>query len=352
VTRRVAILGAGIGAEHLDGYLKLPDRFTVAAICDRDAARAAPLAEKAGASIIDDIAPCLADPSLDIIDVCLPPHLHAPVTRAALEAGKVVICEKPLAASLHEADRIAETAARTGGHVFPVFQYRYGRAVTVLRALRDQGLVGAPHAAAIITHWSRDAAYYAIPWRGTWEHEMGGAILSHAIHAHDLIGLLFDPVTSVSAMLATRINPIETEDCAAITMGTESGALVTSSITLGAAGDVTRFRLVYNDLTVESGTAPYNPAAADWRFTARDPARQADVDAAIAAVPTPHEGYAGYFEDIADALDGRPSNAVRLADGIQSIALASAIYHADRTGTRVSLPLDRSLPIAGRLAPG
>ncbi len=351
MTHCVAILGAGIGAEHLAGYLALPDRFTVAAICDRDEARAQPLAAKAGAAVVAEIAHCLGDPSVDLIDVCLPPHLHAPVTRAALEAGKNVICEKPLAPSLIEADAIAETAARTGRRVFPVFQYRYGRAVTVLRALRERGMLGAPHVATIVTHWNRNAAYYANPWRGTWQHEMGGAVLSHAIHAHDLIGLLFDPIESVSAMLATRINPIETEDCAAIAMRTAGGALVTSSITLGGADDVTRLRLVYGDVTVESGSAPYTPAAADWRFVARDPSRQDALDALVGAERRPHEGFAGYLEDVADALDGRPHTAVTLADGVASIALAAAIYHADRTGERVRLPLDRSLAIAARLAP-
>jgi predicted dehydrogenase len=58
-----------------------------------------------------------------------------------------------------------------------------------------------------------------VPWRGTWAGEAGGAILGHAIHAHDLLCRYFGPVAQVQARLATRVNEIETEDCAAVSMG-------------------------------------------------------------------------------------------------------------------------------------
>jgi len=124
-----------------------------------------------------------------------------------------------------------------------------------------------------------------VPWRGTWAHERGGAVLGHAIHIHDLIAQCFGDITAVSAMLDTRVNPIETEDCAALSLRTASGALVSSSITLGAADDRSRLRLVFERLTVESGTNPYAPGQATWTFTARDPAHQARIDTVVQAAP-------------------------------------------------------------------
>jgi predicted dehydrogenase len=60
--------------------------------------------------------------------------------------------------------------------------------------------------ASLETHWNRGPDYYAVPWRGTWAGEAGGAILGHAIHAHDLLCRYFGPVAQVQAQLATRVN--------------------------------------------------------------------------------------------------------------------------------------------------
>jgi len=269
---RVAIIGAGIGAQHLDAYAALPDRWTVCAICDLDTARAKPLAARmAGCRVTADFEAVLADPDIEVIDICLPPHLHLDACLAALNAGKHVICEKPLVSSLRDADTLAAAEARAQGRVFPVFQYRFGPGAAQLRALIDAEIAGEPFVASLETHWNRDADYYATAWRGTWAGEHGGAVLGHAIHIHDWLSFILGPVGSVHADLATRVNEIETEDCAALSIRMQNGALVTSSITLGAAEDSTRMRFVFRGLTAESGRLPYAPAEDTWTLTARAP---------------------------------------------------------------------------------
>ncbi len=339
---RVAILGAGVGAQHLGGYRASPERFRPAAICDLDLARAEALAGgDPSIRLTADAQSIFADPEIDLVDVCLPPHLHFPMAKAALEAGKHVVVEKPMSRSLAEADALIEVARETGGAVFPVFQYRYGRATAALAALAEADLVGRPIVASLETHWRRDAGYYAeAPWRGTWAREAGGAVLSHAIHSHDLLCRFFGPVASLSASVATLVNDIETEDCAAISMAMENGALATSSITLGAADDRTRLRLVFSGLTAESGKAPYRPADDAWSFTARE-ADQARIDAVLAEPRAALAGFAGFLCAVADALDGRPNEAVTLEDGRRSIELVTAVYQSARTGVRATLPLGR-----------
>jgi predicted dehydrogenase len=109
-----------------------------------------------------------------------------------------------------------------------------------------------------------------VPWRGRKATELGGAMLGHAIHAHDLLTFTLGQVRRVFAKVATRVNPIETEDCAAICLEMESGALVTSSVTLGAAEELSKLRFCFAELTAESpGVPPYRPAEGDWRFVAR-----------------------------------------------------------------------------------
>jgi len=352
----VAILGAGIGAAHMAGYRALPQHYAVRAVCDRDTERASALAAlQPDCAALGDIDAVLADPRIDIVDICLPPHLHGPVALRAFEAGKHVVCEKPMAGSVLEADAMLAAARRSDRLLAPIFQYRYGRGLYRLAGLQDRGLAGKPLVAGLETHWDRGADYYAVDWRGRWAGERGGAVLGHAIHMHDLISRFFGPTTGLSALLDTRVNAIETEDCAAIAMRTESGGLVTSSVTLGGAGDMSRLRLVFDGLTAESGREPYAPGAGTWTFTARDPTAQPAIDAALAEIdaetadrPT---GYAGQFLAIAGHLAGEQADMVTAEDGVRSIETVAAIYHAARSGGHVTLPLDRDLPICSDWVP-
>ena len=339
---RVAILGGGIGAQHLDAYGAL-DGFHVTHLVDQDSARRDALCADTITPLDDIDAALSAD--VDVIDICLPPHMHVPVAIKALEAGKHVICEKPLATSLDQIDTLAEVAARTGRQIFPVFQYRFGPAFAQLDALRRAGLVGSPRAASLETHWNRGADYYSIPWRGTWAGEQGGAVLGHAIHAHDLLSHFMAPIVGVTARLNTLVNPIETEDSAALILDLDGGAMATSSITLGSATDETRLRFVYEHLTATSATHPYTPGEGTWRFVARDPAMQDRVDAVLAQISPGPSGFAGFLTEVAKAVQGQPNDAVTFQDGAASIALVTAIYASHRDGTRISLPLPKTHPL-------
>jgi predicted dehydrogenase len=293
----------------------------------------------------------LADPEIDLVHICLPPHLHFSATKAALEAGKHVVCEKPLVPSLAQADALIAVADAAGKSLFPVFQYRFGLAMAQLNALKAAGLIGTAYAASIETHWNRDADYYAVDWRGTWAGENGGSILGHAIHNHDLLTCLLGPIKRLSAAIDTRVNDIETEDCAAINFVMESGALVTSSITLGAANDVTRLKLCFDGLTAESGASPYAPMSGGWTFLARNPVLQQQVDEVLSTVSDVPQGFAGFMTEIADHLDHGSGTPVMAADGRRSLELITAIYHSAREQTWVSLPLNERTPLYYSWAP-
>jgi len=344
--RTVAIIGAGIGAQHLAGYAALPERFHIHSICDLDAARGQALADThPGVAYSNDYNAILADPAVDIVDICLPPHLHFSAIMAGLDAGKSVVCEKPLVASLAEADQIMQRAADTGGAVAPVFQYRYGLGTAQLHALIEAGLAGKCFAGTLETHWDRPASYYDIPWRGTWAGERGGALLGHAIHVHDLLPWLIGPVNQVFADTGTRVNRIEVEDCAALTIRMSQGALITSSVTLGCAENVSRLRLMFEGFTVESDHAPYSLAEKGWRFVARAPTTQARVDAVLARVTDVKSGFAGMFEALADALDGNGGREVTLEDGRRSLEFVTAVYASARGNVPVQLPLGPDHPM-------
>jgi predicted dehydrogenase len=156
----------------------------------------------------------------------------------------------------------------------------------------------------------------------------------------------------VFARVATRVNSIEVEDCAAISLEMESGALVTSSVTLGSADEISRLRFCFERLTAENpGVPPYRPAEGDWRFLPRSPCRQVDIDAALVGFEPRRESFAGLFEALHPALTGAASWPVTLEDAYRSIELVTAIYYSSATRTAIDLPLPPDHPAHGGWAP-
>ena len=120
--RSVAIAGCGIGRAHIEGYLRHPDKFHVAALCDVDKRRLAAVGDEftigRRTTSLDEI---LRMDDVDIVDICTPPALHVKQTLAALAAGKEVVCEKPLAGSLAEIDRVLAAEKAATCRVMPIF---------------------------------------------------------------------------------------------------------------------------------------------------------------------------------------------------------------------------------------
>jgi predicted dehydrogenase len=199
-TLKVGVVGCGIGRPHIEAYRSLPEQFEVAAICDLDEERMRQVATAYGiARVTTDFRALLAMDDLDVIDICTPPYLHVRQTLEALEAGRHVICEKLLAGSLQEVDRVAAAEKRSGRRVMPIFQYRFGHGIQKLKLLVEHGVAGRAYLTTVETAWRRRAAYYAVPWRSKWATELGGPLVNLAIHGHDLVYYLLGPARSVFA---------------------------------------------------------------------------------------------------------------------------------------------------------
>jgi len=303
-TAGVAVVGLGVGRAHLWAWKRLPEHFRVTAVCDHDADRRAATAERfPDAFAAADLDEPLGRDDVDIVDLCTPPALHLDQITRVLRAGKDVVCEKPVVATPAEVDQLLAVEAETGRRVMPIFQYRYGHGLQKLRHLVEAGVTGRLHTATVEVSWLRGQGYYAAPWRGTFAGELGGVLLTHAVHALDMLthGTGLDAV-AVSARTATRVNDVETEDCAAATIELEGGALATLSATLGSLVEITRHRLCFERLTAESGTEPYTNSSEPWTFTADG---SFDVDAALQDFAPRHENFLGQFERYAEGASCR-----------------------------------------------
>jgi predicted dehydrogenase len=337
---RVAVVGGGIGLQHLAAFRDLPDQFEIAALVDPDPERRALGAKLFEIpQLLESLDEALELEGLDVVDVCTPPHLHGAMIRSGLAAGKHVICEKPLVGSLAECDEVARWEADAPGRLMPIFQYRFGRGLQKLRHLAAHGVLGRCYTASVETAWKRDARYYAVDWRGKWRTERGGALLSHAIHNHDILCYVLGPVRSVFASTATRVNPIETEDCAAVTLEMCDGSLASLSVTLGSQVEISRLRFCFENVTAESSLAPYTPGNEPWTFTPAGEDQAARIADALASFEPEPEYYAGQFARFHRALASGGELPVTLTDARASLELVTAMYTSARSRAAVSLPL-------------
>jgi predicted dehydrogenase len=270
---------------------------------------------------------------------------------AGLRAGKHVICEKPLVPSLAACDELARVEREAAGRLMPIFQYRFGAGLLKLQHLIGLGLAGRAYLSTVETAWLRGSDYYAVDWRGKWQTELGGVLTTHAIHAHDILCSVIGPVRSVFARTATRVNPIETEDCAAVSCEMADGSLASLSATLGSRPEISRLRFCFEHLSAESSLAAYQPSFDPWTFTAANAERQAEVDAALCDFAGGPELYAGQFARFHAALAAGDELPVTLADARASLELLTAIYHSARTGEPVALPIGPSHPSFGGWLP-
>jgi predicted dehydrogenase len=228
--------------------------------------------------------------------------------------------------------------------MMPIFQYRFGQGLQKLKFLVEHGLAGRAYLSTVDTSWRRRAAYYDVPWRGKWRTEMGGALLSHAIHSHDMLTYIIGPIKSVFARAATLVNSIEVEDTAAAALEMADGSLATLAVTLGSSQEITRHRFSFSGLSAESNTRPYSNSGEPWTFTGDTPEQAAAIDAALASFTPLPEGFAGQFLRFADALrDGTPPP-VALADARAALELVTALYASARSGLPVELPIGPEHP--------
>ena len=346
---RVAVAGLGVGRLHASAFANLPEYFELAAFCDIDLSKARQLADEYHAQLATiNYEDLLKMDDLDLIDICTPSSLHYEQIMTAISAGKMVICEKPLVGSLKEIDEIAAAVARSGKPFMPIFQYRFGQGLQKLRFLIDEGLAGKAYLSTVETAWRRRDDYYSTPWRGKWATEMGGTLVTHAVHQHDLLYYIIGPARSVYARAITRVHPsIQVEDCASISFEMSDGSLASSSVTVGSSEQISRLRFCFNGLSAESCTQPYNNSSEPWKFTPDTPEAAERIAAALERFEPQPERFEGQFLRYARALRDGTLLPVSLEDSRASIELLTAIYASVLSGGPVSLPIGSDHPMYG-----
>jgi predicted dehydrogenase len=344
--KTVAVVGAGIGRSHIiEGYVPNADKFRVVAICDINPERLNALADEFRiARRIESFDELLRMDDVDIIDICTPPMVHYSQVMAALAAGKHIICEKPLVGSLREVDEVIAAEKQATGRLMPIFQYRFGNGIQQVKRILDAGIAGKPFVGTVETLWRREAPYYAVPWRGKWATELGGVLMGHAIHPHDIFTYLMGPIRSLFGRTATRVNPIEVEDCISASVELESGALGSFTASLGSADEITRIRLAFENVTFESDHEPYQPGTRPWKILPRNDATRDAIAGLLSDWKDVPPRFTTQMSRFHDALLSNGPLPVTTADSRRALEIVTAMYHSSETREEVRLPIGPDHP--------
>lgn len=205
---RVGIVGLGIGRVHLDAYKKHP-KVEVLALCDvREDLLKRLAKEYEVPHTFTDYKDMLEMEELDAVSVCTPNDLHMPVTVAALEAGKHVLCEKPPARNVQEVEKMKEAVLKTGKKYMTALVQRFSAEGRYLKDLATQGFFGEIYSA--IGLWQRRKG---IPGMGGWFTQMersgGGPVIDIGVHILDLLLYImgYPQVKSISAETYAKFGP-------------------------------------------------------------------------------------------------------------------------------------------------
>ena len=366
-TLKIGIIGCGVGQLHLQGFAETP-RAEVVAIAGLDEDRCRELSRTFGVPrVYREYQELIADPDVEAVTVAVPNILHYPVTLAALEAGKHVMVEKPLARSSEEGRRMIE-AARNAGRVLGVVFNRRGRQdVQILKREIERGNLGQIYHARAF--WMRRSG---IPGLGTWftskEMAGGGPLIDLGVHVLDMaLWVLNNPrALRVSAATYAALGPRG--------RGQWQGGRF--KITPGQPYEVEDFATAFIrfegglSLQLDASWAAYTGHGDDFGLSVLGDSGGAEIHAKdyaqtgtlrffgeIDGVPTVTEprllerhGHGAIFEKFVESvLDGTPMSPSG-EEGLDRVRLIEAIYRSAELGREVEVEVEPAEELAAAAA--
>jgi UDP-N-acetyl-2-amino-2-deoxyglucuronate dehydrogenase len=341
---KVAILGTGgIATTHIRAYKTFPQRVRVVALCDLYPEKAKALAKQEGlaADIYTDYREVVKRTDIDLLSICLPPSVHAETAIAALESGKHVLVEKPMAASLAECDAMIRAAEKAGKLLSVVAQNRYKIPTMKVKRLIESGKLGRVLYTMVNSFWWRGQSYYDLWWRGTWEQEGGGCTLNHAVHHIDLLRWFLGMPEEVVAVI-TNVNHTnsEVEDLSAALLRYPKGELAQLTASLVCHGE--EQELVFHTERARV-SVPFRVRASkpmENGFAIDDPETEREVQRWYEEItPISYEGHEGQIKNVLDAIEGKDTLLIDGKEGRATLELIMGIYKSAVTQRPVRFPL-------------
>ena len=231
---RFGIVGCGSASIPVCEAISASPLMELAAVYDVNGDLARDLSQRFHVPVMSTLSALMTDPMVDVAYIAVPHHLLAPLAQQALEAGKHVLAEKPLAISLAEVDTLIALATERQLALGVFYEMRYAPAHAPARELIQAGAIGKIIGVQIqtlidkpLTYWRSGYSGRSVnPWRGIKAQAGGGVVLMNTSHLIDAVTYVTGlAVTSVSAEIGTWIPNVEVEDMAAATLRFNNGAV-------------------------------------------------------------------------------------------------------------------------------
>ena len=334
---KIALIGTGsIASAHVEalGYLKARATLTAAVDINEEAVHTFSNTHNIP-NCYTDVGEMLAAEKPDLVHICTPPQSHKDLSIQCMEAGAWVLCEKPLVISLQEIEMIAKAETQTGNYTSSVYQWRFGTGGQHLKNLVDSGDLGRSLLGVCQTTWYRDDAYYAVPWRGTWESESGGCSMIHGIHAMDMLLWVFGPWSEVTGQIDTMNHDIEVEDVSLALVKFENGARATIINSVVSPRQESYVRLDFEEATVELKHL-YAYDNKDWNYSIFDGSEKLDKlkqwQHLPEDVPSLHTGQVSH---LLDCLDNKTQPDTSGYGAKMTLEFIASMYKSALTGKTV-----------------
>lgn len=355
---KVAIIGTGaIANNHIEAYQRFQERCRIVALADIYPEKAAEKANKFGleAAIFADYQEMLESESFDLVSICVPPFGHAAAAVDALNAGRHVLLEKPMATSLDECDQMLAAAEKNNRLLSIVAQNRFTTAMRKLKQILDAGVIGEIIHGQVDSFWWRGDNYYDLWWRGTWEKEGGGCTMNHAVHHIDLFQWMMgmpEEVQAVTTNLAHRNS--EVEDFSTTVLRYADGRLGQVTASLVHHGEEQQIVFQGERAMVKIPWKVRASRQMENGFPESNPELEAEINAQFENLPpVDYTGHTGQIDNVMGAIEGEQTLLIDGGEGRKTLELVMAIYQSGSTGKKVALPLTSADPFytqAGVLA--
>ncbi|MBN1351349.1 Gfo/Idh/MocA family oxidoreductase [candidate division KSB1 bacterium] len=343
------IIGCGvIGPWHARAIKANTETATLVAACDILPDKLQKLRSEYGDNLAayTDYYELLKNPNVDIVSICTPSGLHGEMAVAAANAGKHILCEKPLEIDLGRLDRMIEAAEKNKVKLAGIFQRRTYQSSKKVKQAIEAGELGKMILGDAYMKYYRSQAYYdSAGWRGTRALDGGGALMNQGVHGIDLLLWLMGDVDSVYARSRTMVRDIEVEDTAVAMLQYKSGAMgIIEGTTSVNPGEATTIQL-HGKL----GTIIYEESDVKrWAVATGDDDRAKDISAATeeeaaGGTADPKDigvlGHIRHVADLIEAIEEDRDPMVTGPGGRKAVEMILAIYKSSDENREIKLPL-------------
>ena len=347
---KFAIIGCGrISYKHVEALVKNDSEAELVAVCDIKKEKAVlrkndyeKMISGKNVMVYTDYKDMLEKADIDVVTIATESGYHPEIAIYCMGKGKNVICEKPMALSIKDADMMIETSRKNNVKLSICHQNRFNTAVQMTRKALENNRFGKLINGTARILWNRNMGYYTqAPWRGTWKLD-GGTLMNQCIHNIDLLQwMLGGEIDTVYSQCDTFLRDIEGEDFGAVLIRFKNGAI---GIIEGSACVYPKNLEETLSIFGEKGTVCIGGLAVNkietWRFESGEDTEEnvlrlqgKDPDTVYGFGHTP------LFKNVIDAINNNTEPLVNGEEGKKAMSIVLAAYKSRLTGLPVKFPL-------------